>query len=80
MPENTKDGLANHTSHSQAIDCNNKIEKELDKSIPSCEHIGCEREATEKIELNVGVYGTLIINVCGNCKGIFREGGGINGS
>jgi hypothetical protein len=76
MLKNVKNGLANHTSHSQAIDCNDNVEKVSDKDIPSCEHIGCDREATEKIELSAGIYGKLLINVCNNCIGIFKQVGG----
>jgi hypothetical protein len=74
MLQNINNGLGNHNSHSQAIDYNDNLEKVSDKINSPCEHLGCNREATEKIELNAGIYGILQINVCKNCVGIFKKG------
>lgn len=74
MLKNVKNGLANHTSHSQAIDSNTKNEKVSDKDIHPCDALKCNEKATEKTELSAGIYGILLINVCRNCIGIFRNG------
>lgn len=73
MLENAINGLGNHKSHSQAINGNTQNEDLYDKSIP-CDALDCDAEASEKIELSAGIYGTIHINVCKNCIGIFKRG------
>lgn len=76
MSEHANVGVENHQSQSQTYLGKEYNENLIDKGILLCDALNCDREATEKIEFSAGIYGTLLINVCKNCVGIFKGVGG----
>jgi len=38
-----------------------------------CEALNCSKYATEKINVNVGKYGNITLNLCQNCIHIFKK-------
>jgi len=47
----------------------NQINKEI------CNAFGCYKNATEKINVSAGTFGTISLNLCNNCIGLFKEKG-----
>ena len=50
---------------------NNDKEKQDINSI--CEALSCSSKATEKIEVKVGIYGTISLILCNKCINIFQK-------
>jgi hypothetical protein len=50
---------------------NNSITKEINKDI--CNAFGCTKNATEKINVSAGSFGTISLNLCKNCVTLFKE-------
>jgi hypothetical protein len=48
----------------------NKLEKAV---YNSCEATGCEAPATEKSSISAGSFGTIELNLCKSCIGIFMS-------
>ena len=38
-----------------------------------CDGIGCSKEATTEMEVNVGELGVIKLNLCENCKPKFKQ-------
>ena len=45
-----------------------------ESNIIICNTSGCFKTATEKIDIDVGKFGIIPLDVCSNCVHIFREG------
>jgi hypothetical protein len=50
---------------------NNSITKEINKDI--CNAFGCSQEATEKVNIDVGIFGTITLDVCQFCINKFQK-------
>lgn len=40
-----------------------------------CDAANCDKIATQQVEVSAGKYGTLILSVCANCVGKFKDDG-----
>ena len=50
---------------------NNIISKEINKDI--CNAFGCSQDATEKINVSAGKFGTISLSLCNNCITLFKK-------
>jgi hypothetical protein len=41
---------------------------------PICDAFGCSSGATETINVNGGIYGTITLSLCSPCKNKFKRG------
>jgi hypothetical protein len=52
---------------------NQSISQANNKNI--CNAFGCSSNATQKISVSAGTFGTISLNLCNNCIGLFKEKG-----
>jgi len=53
-----------------------EIQDEVSRKI--CEVVDCNNDATQKLEVSAGRYGTIEILVCKSCVSKFQEDGSID--